>query len=305
MSLGISRREFAGLFVFLPAEALQPARQGYPSDFNAYLRIGPDGRVTGLVGKVEMGQGARTALAQLVAEELDVALDSVDMIMGDTDQCPWDPGTFGSQSIRIFGPVLRAAAAEARAVLLAMAAERLREPVEQLRVTGGVVTGGRERVSYADLVRGRRVERHLPNAAVKPAASFRLAGQSPRRLDGLEKVTGKATFAGDISIAGMLHARILRPPAHGAVLKSLDTAAAGAKVVRDGDLVAVLDERRDAADLALRRIKAAWDKPPAGPDDRSIFEHLLKHAPELRVWRSRAAWQRVRNWPPRWSRRPI
>ena len=103
---------------------------GYPTDFNAYLRIGADGRVTCFVGKVELGQGSKTALAQLLAEELDVALDSVDMVMGDTDVCPWDMGTFGSLSIRQFGPVLRGAAAEARAVLLQMAAERLGAPAE-------------------------------------------------------------------------------------------------------------------------------------------------------------------------------
>ena len=112
-----------GLLVLLAVEPLlgrqEPVRlptgrQGYPTDLNAYLHIGADGRVTCLVGKVEMGQGAMTSLPQLVAEELDVPLTSVDIVMGDTDLCPWDMGTFGSLSIRQFGPVLRAAAAEAQ-----------------------------------------------------------------------------------------------------------------------------------------------------------------------------------------------
>ena len=142
----ISRRNFlalgSGLFLFFMVEpqSLLRAQEGshmpsYPSDFNAYLRIGEDGRVTGFTGKIEMGQGISTSLAQLLAEELDVSVDKVDMVMGDTDLCPWDMGTFGSLSVRYFGPALRAAGAEARMVLLQMSAERLQVPVERLRYT--------------------------------------------------------------------------------------------------------------------------------------------------------------------------
>ncbi len=181
----LRRRDFlalpaTGLLVFFhtePAAAYQepehlPARQGYPSDFNAYLRIGGDGRVTCFVGKVELGQGSMTALGQLLAEELDVALDSVDMVMGDTDVCPWDMGTFGSLSIRQFGPVLRRAGAEARAVLLEMAAEQLQVPVDRLQVKAGVVTDRSapdKHVTYAELVEGKRIERHIANVPVKSA----------------------------------------------------------------------------------------------------------------------------------------
>src|SRR5512146_2904774 len=149
----VNRRDFlklgSGLFIFFafePLEAWQEPRRlpqgrgGYPTDFNAYLKIGADGRVTCLVGKVELGQGSMTALAQLMAEELDVSLDSVDMIMGDTDLCPWDVGTFGSLCIRQFGPVLRAAGAEARAVLMQLAAEHLQVSPEGLVVKAGVVS---------------------------------------------------------------------------------------------------------------------------------------------------------------------
>ncbi len=292
----MKRRDFLaagpGLFVIFPLEPLEAfqARQGYPADFNAYLRIGADGRVTCLVGKVELGQGAKTSLAQLLAEELDVAVDSVDMVMGDTGVCPWDMGTFGSLSIRQFGPVLRAAAAEARAVLVQMAAERLQAPSGRLRVKAGVVTDPSDesrRVTYAELVQGKRIERHLEKAPVKPVAAYTVVGQSPRRKDALEKVTGRAKYAGDISLPGMLHARILRPPAHGAILKDADTTAAqkapGARVVRDGDLIAVLHERPDLADQALELIQARFDRPKTGLDDRTIFDHLLKTAPPGRV----------------------
>ncbi len=292
------RREFMGLFLFFPTEPLAafqeperlPTRMGYPTDFNAYLRIGADGRVACFVGKVELGQGAMTSLAQLLAEELDVSFDSVDMVMGDTDLCPWDMGTFGSLNIWQFGPGLRGAGAEARAVLLQMAAERLQAPAGRLQVKAGVVTDRSapgQRVTYAELVQGKRIERHLEKVPLKPVAAFTIVGQSPRRKDALEKVTGKAKYAGDMSLPGMLHARILRPPAHGATLKSVDTSAAermdGARVVRDGDLVAVLHERRDLAEKALGLVKAQFVRPQPSMDDQTIFDHLLKTAPQPRL----------------------
>ncbi len=297
------RRDFIGLagpglyllFQVEPLEALQeperlPARMAYPTDFNAYLRIGADGRVGCFVGKVELGQGAMTSLAQLLAEELDVTYDSVDMVMGDTDLCPWDMGTFGSLNIWQFGPVLRAAGAEARAVLLQMAAEQLQSPVDRLQVKAGVVTDPSalsKRITYAQLVQGKRIERHMKNVPVKPVSAFTISGQSPRRKDALDKVTGKGKYAGDVSIPGMLHARILRPPAHGATLKEVDTSAAekvaGARVVRDGDLIAVLHERRDLADKALDLIKAQFVPPQPSTDDKTIFDHLVKTGPPLRM----------------------
>ncbi|MCE5311077.1 MAG: molybdopterin-dependent oxidoreductase [Acidobacteriales bacterium] len=299
----LSRRDVlslaqTGLFVFFPPEPLAafqeptrlPARQGYPTDFNAYLRIGAEGRVTCLVGKVELGQGSKTALAQILAEELDVALDSVDMVMGDTDVCPWDMGTFGSLSVRQFGPVLRRAGAEARSVLLQMAAEHLQASQGRLQVRDGVVTDPSKpakHVSYAQLVQGKRIERRMEKAPLKPVAAYTVAGRSPRRKDAMEKVTGKAKYAGDMIFPGMLHARILRPPAHGATLKGLDTSVAektsGAMVVKDGDLLAVLHARRDLADQALGMITAQYDRRHGDVDDKSIFDHLLKAAPQGQV----------------------
>lgn len=296
----ITRRELLaapGLFILIPPDALPgaqeperlPRRAGYPDDLNAYLRIAPDGRVTCYVGKVELGQGSMTALAQLLAEELDVALDAVTMVMGDTQSCPWDMGTFGSLSVRQFGPVLRAAGARARAVLLEMASERLKVPPERLEAIEGVVrdpASGRE-VRYGELVAGGRFERRMDKAPLKTPASFRVIGRSPRRKDALEKVTGRARYAGDIRLPGMLHARILRPPAHGAALKDVDVSGAekvpGARVVRDGDLVAVLHEQYDVAERALGLIRAEWSRAPEAPDQETIFDHLLTAAPPLRL----------------------
>ncbi len=300
----VNRRDFlklsSGLFIFIavdPLAGLQeparlPQRQGYPTDFNAYLHIAPDGRVTCLVGKVELGQGSKTALAQILAEELDLPLDSVDMVMGDTDLCPWDMGTFGSLSIRQFGPVLRGAAAEARAVLMQLAAEHLQAPAEGLQVKNAVVThpaAQGKSVSYAQLVEGKRIERHFEKAPQKPVSEYKVVGQSFRRKDALEKITGKAKYAGDIAIPGTLHARIVRPPAHGATVKDVDTSAAeklpGVRVIREGDLIAVLHERPDIADRALTLVKAQFQPPPAGVDDKTIFDHLLKNAPAPQVVR--------------------
>ena len=296
--MDVSRRGFLalagpGLFVFFrvePVSAYQqepnrlPMRQQGPNDFNAYLRIGADGRVTCFAGKVELGQGAMTVLAQILADELDVAYDSVDVVLGDTDLCPYDMGTFGSMNVPVLGPALRAAGAEARAVLLQMAAERLGAPGDRLVVKNGVVSDSRsgDHVAYAQLVEGKRIERHLTKVPPKPVKSYTVVGHAVARKDALAKVTGSARFAGDFAPAGLLHARLVKPPAHGAKLTAVDTSAAeklGALVVKQGDLVAVLHERPDMADRALDLVRAQFAPPPPSVDDSSLLDHLLKTAP--------------------------
>jgi CO/xanthine dehydrogenase Mo-binding subunit len=298
----LKRRDFfaisgAGLFVFFgssPAEAQEPARlptrQNAPSDFNAYLKIGADGRVVCMGGKVELGQGVMTELALVMAEELDVAFDSIDVLLGDTDLCPYDMGTFGSMTTPLLIPAVRRAGAEARAVLLQLAAEKLDVPIDKLQVKAGVVSGPgqpRASVTYAQLVDGKRIERHLANVPVKDPAAFRTIGKPARRKDGMDKVTGQAKYAGDQIFPGLLHAAILRPPAHGAKLKSADTSAAekvpGVQVVKDSGTIAVLHGRPDIAAQALALVKAEFENPPAGPDDVTIFDHIRKIAPQPRV----------------------
>jgi len=296
----MDRRDFlkltsTGLLVAIGVDALygridastaQGRGGGTPADVNAYLHIGADGRVTCLVGKIEMGQGVMTSLPQLAAEELDIPLDSVDIVMGDTDLCPTDIGTFGSLSIRQFGPVLRAAAAEARAVLLMMAAERFEVPVAELAVEDGTIvhqTDSSKRVTYGQLTEGRRIERRLEGRpTLEPVSAFTIVGRSTPRRDAVEKVTGRAMYSGDIVPDGALHARILRPPAHGATLEGADTTAAeqvpGVRVVREGDLVAVLHARWDEADRALRLVKATWTPSSNTLTDETIFDHLANYA---------------------------
>ncbi|MBZ5563770.1 MAG: molybdopterin-dependent oxidoreductase [Acidobacteriia bacterium] len=259
--------------------------QQLPEDFNAFLRIGEDGRVTGFTGKVELGQGIITSLAQMLADELDVPLESVDMVMGDTDLCPWDRGTFGSMTTRFFGPPFRAAAAEAKAVLVELAAEKLGVTKDRLKTRDGAVydDAGQKKVTYAELAKGKKILRHLKGAPVEKPGEFTLVGKGLDRRDAVEKVTGRAKYAGDIREPGMLCARILRPPSHDAKFLRVDTSAArevaGTQVVQDGDLIAVLHESPDLAEQALARLKPEYDQPAASVDDRTIFDHLLKVAP--------------------------
>ncbi len=265
--------------------------QQLPSDINAFLKIGEDGRVSCFTGKIEMGQGVVTSLAQMLADELNVPLESVDMVMGDTDLCPWDMGTFGSMSTRFFGPALCAAAAEARAVLVQLAAERLQVPAAQLKAENGAVFDKEhpeKKASYAELTKGKRIERRLDQKAVLETVSeFTIVGKPALRRDALDKVTGKAKYAADIRLPNMLCAAILRPPAHDATLKSADTSEAerlpGVRIVKEGDLVAALHEHPDLAQDALSKVKAQFDRPQAEVDDKTIFEHLLKVAPEGRT----------------------
>ena len=295
----LSRREFlkrvgGGIIIFLSLGDFselqaQRRRREYPKDFNAYLRIGEDGRVACFSGKIEQGQGVITSLAQMLADELDVTLESVDMVMGDTDLCPWDMGTFGSMTTRFFGPPLRAAAAEARAVLIELAAEHLKVPKGRLKTKDGIVfdkTQSKNRVSYAQLAKGKTIARHT-KADLKKASEFNIMGKSFLRTDSVGKVTGKARFTGDIRVPGMLYAKILRPPAHGAKRKGVDTSAAekmdGVQVVKDGDLIAVLHKYPDEAEKALAAIKAEYDVPEAKVDDKTIFEHLQRVGTEKNV----------------------
>jgi isoquinoline 1-oxidoreductase len=308
-AVAANRRDFlkrlgGGLFIFVALRNLsfaqEAAREGarpanaqrnLPVDFNAYLRIGEDGRVTCYTGKIEMGQGTITSLPQMVAEELEVPLDSVDIVMGDTDLCPYDMGTWGSMSTRFFGPALRNAAAEAKAVLLLLGAESLGIPVSQLVASDGAIVDRQDsahRITYGQLTKGQKIERHLTvTPTLKDVADFKVCGKPALRRDGRDKVTGKARYAADIRLPGMLYARILRPPAHGAKLTNVDVspakAVAGIQVIQDGDFVAVLHELPDVAWEAIGKVQARFEIPPATVDDKTIFDHLVRTASDAKV----------------------
>jgi nicotinate dehydrogenase subunit B len=295
VSRGFDRRQFlkmvgGGIAILVtvgPAELFaQERRRMVPEDLNAYLLIGENGRVTVFSGKIEMGQGVLTSQAQMAAEELGVALESVDMVLGDTDLCPWDMGTFGSLTTRMFGPVLRAAAAEARAVLLNLAAAKLGAAKADLTVENGVVSvkaNPSRKVTYAELAKGRKIARLVGEKAVlRSVAQFQVMGKSPHRFDGREKVTGAAKYAGDFRPPGLLYARVLRPPSHGATLVKVDTSAAerlpGVKVVKLDDLMAFLHADPEAAAEALAEAKPEWRTEALDLDPENIFDHLEKAA---------------------------
>ncbi len=303
-SSGLPRRDFLKilgggiLIAFSYGEAFPfqeaPGRRfgrGYPEDWNAYLHIAEDGKVTCFTGKIEHGQGSMTVLPQMLAEELEAPLESIDIVLGDTDLCPWDMGTFGSLNVRMFGPALRAAGAEAREVLRALASEKLGVPLDRLVAKNGAVfdrSNPDTRATYGQLAKGQKIEKHItPKPPLKTPAQLEVMGKPLARRDARVKVTGASLYAGDIRLPGMLYARVLRPPARGAKLKSLDASAAeavpGVRVVRDGDLVAAVHALPDMAAKAVAVLKADYEIPALDVDDKTIFEYLLKNVPEGKV----------------------
>jgi len=303
---GMERRDFfkilgGGIFIFFrPWKAIDlfglPAEQGrsLPKDYNAFLRIAEDGTVTCFTGKIEMGQGIITSLPQMMADELNVPVEKVKMVMGDTDLCPYDQGTWGSMSTRVFGPYMRAAAAEARGVLVDLASTQLGVPVSQLEIRDGIITdtkNPKNSVSYAQLTKGKKIEKFLDvKPAVEDYTKFTYVGKSYKRSDAVLKVTGEAKYTGDLTLPGMVFARILRPPSHGAKLTSVDYSGAekitGTKVVREGDLIAVINENRDKADEAIAKIKAEYSFNELPVNDKTIFEWMLKADSSVKVLRS-------------------
>jgi len=181
----VDRRQFCkllggGIVVLVTTRPADLFGQGvsYPEDPNAYLRIDENGRVTLFSGKIEMGQGINTSLSQMAAEELGVSVDAIDIVMGDTDLVPYDRGTWGSLTTRMFGPAVRAAAAEARTVLMKLASEKLVVPREQLVVANGVVSAGTRKVTYGELVKGKTISRLVDEKAVLRAAKdFTIVGK--------------------------------------------------------------------------------------------------------------------------------
>ena len=259
-----------------------------PSDFNAYLLIEEDGNVKLFTGKIEMGQGVITSLAQMLADELDAKLGSIEMIMGDTDLSPWDMGTFGSMSTRFFGPPLRAAGAEARATLIKLASEKLGMPENRLQAREGVVYDTSDRnksVTYGELAKGQKLAKIIEgDVPVKLPSELKIMGSAVLRQDAVEKVNGRAKFAGDIQLPGMLYARILRPPSHDSKLKNVDLSGldrfSDLEVVNQDGLIAVLHASPDVAAEAINAVVAVYDTPGSSINQETIFDHIRKNALE-------------------------
>jgi nicotinate dehydrogenase subunit B len=294
-SPGMQRRSFVkllggGIFIFFqpwdlnfPNNLTVPQSESLTKDYNAFLQIAGDGTVKCFTGKIEMGQGVITSLAQMMAEELNVPFEKIQMIMGDTDLCPYDEGTWGSMSTQYFGPELRAASAEARGVLIDLASRQMGVPVTQLEVKDGIISdlkNPKRKVTYAQLAKGKKLEKYLDvKPSVEDYSKFTIVGKSYKRSDSKLKVTGQAKFTGDIKLPGMVFARILRPPSHGAKLSNVDVSGAeqvkGTQVIRDGDFIAVLHEKRDSADEAVAKIKAEYSFSELKVNDKTVFDRMV------------------------------
>ncbi len=252
------------------------------TEVDSFLAIDARGVVTVYSGKVDLGTGVATALPQIVADELDVPLNRIKLVQGDTALTPDQGTTWGSLSIQVGGMQLRNAAATARAALLEEAAKRLNAKTEDLRVVDGVVSAGGKRVSYGELIGGKSFALKLDHA--KPAAGkdpkdYKVVGKPVPRVDIPDKVTGRFIYMQDFRVPGMLHGRVVRPPAIGATLESVDEAsiknvAGVVKVVRQGNFLGVVAESEWGAIKAAQRLKASWSKSQMLPDAAKLWDEV-------------------------------
>jgi len=253
-----------------------------PKDIDAWLHIGEDGKVTVYTGKVEMGQNIRTSLSQAVAEELHVAIDKIEMVMGDTQLTPFDMGTFGSRTTPTMNLQLRKVAAAACDVLIDLAAAQWKVDRQRLVAADGEVTDPETKrsLAYAQLTKGTQLTASLPaEDPLIPAARWKVAGQSAPKVDGRDFVTGRHRYPSDQKLPDMLHGKILRPPSFGATLVSVDSQKAeqmGVTVVHDGNFVGVAAATTEQASAAVNAIQAQWKSEPQ-PSSKELFDYLRKN----------------------------
>ena len=268
--------------VVFPQAAQLPGSLNNNRMLNAWLRIDPNGTVTILTGKIELGQGIGTALAQIAADELDVDLKRIEVIYGDTELTPNEGQTAGSLSVQQSGVAVRFACAEARELLLGAAAAKLGVPAADLKVNDGTI---REGVSYWNLISEVDLKREATaKAKPKPASEHKWVGRSVPRRDIPKKFTGGAAYVQDVRLPGMLFGRVVRPPSPGARLVSVDEAAARrlpgvVAVVRDGSFLGVAAEREEQAIRAREALKksAKWSESATLPVSRdALFEQMMR-----------------------------
>jgi len=268
-----------------------------PDRLDSYVAIEKDGTITAYYGKIDGGQGLDTSIAQMVAEELDVSLERVHVVMGDTGRTVNMGGASAATGVSRAGMNLRKMAAEARRLMVDMAAAALGVPAERLIVSDGVIhdtAGASKRVSYADLIGGRRFDTPVTwngqlglglavtgQAAIKDPKDFKVIGRSPPRRDLPAKVFGTLEMAPDVRLPGMLHARMIRPKVAGAVPVKVDEESIrdipGAKAVWIKDLLAVVAEKEWNAVRAARKLEVTWsDSKPSFPGHDKLHEHIRK-----------------------------
>ena len=283
-----------------PAPGQPGAASSYvPTDPDVFIALLGDGRVMAFNGHVDLGTGIRTSLAQIVAEELDLAPERVTMVLGHTEEAPNQGPTIASATIQISAIPLRKAAAQARHQLLALAADYLSADVAALRVRDGIVStgdGAGKSISYAHLLHGKRIELSLSagEVALKPADQYRVVGRSTQRVDIPAKVTGALVYVHDMRVPGMLHGRVVRPPYAGrdggafvgTSLISVDDSSIShlpgiVKIVVQGDFIGIVAEREEQAQRAARELKVRW-KPQPPLSDMADLETMLHALPSTR-----------------------
>jgi nicotinate dehydrogenase subunit B len=264
---------------------VRPASPVEAVKFETFIKITADGSVTAYNGHVDLGTGIRTALGQIVAEELDVSFARVVIVLGDTALVPNQGATIASETIQITAVPLRKAAAQARQFLVARAAERLGLPLDDLVIEDGLIRGRDNRsVSYGELIAGETIQLELADdVPVKSADAYGIVGQSIPRVDLPAKATGELVYVHDMRLPDMLHGRVVRPPYAGVdvgdfignSLIAVDETSVGnvpglVAVVRIGDFVGVVAEREENAIKAAAQLKVSWKPVPTLPDLKDI-----------------------------------
>src|SRR6476660_7637152 len=272
-------RQQGTLSVVCPASPVEAVK------FETFIKITADGSVTAYNGHVDLGTGIRTALGQIVAEELDVSIARVVVVLGDTSLVPNQGATIASETIQISAVPLRKAAAQARQFLVARAAARLELPIEDIVVEDGLVRGKDNRsISYGELIAGETIRLELADdVPVKAAGAYTIVGQSVPRVDLPAKATGELVYVHDMRVPGMLHGRVVRPPYAGVDVgdfigdsliavdeTSVSNIAGLVAVVRIGDFVGVVADREENAIKAAAQLKVSWKPVPALPDLKDI-----------------------------------
>src|SRR5205809_5179499 len=264
---------------------LTVARPGANGAVETFITITSDGSVSAYNGHVDLGTGIRTALGQIVAEELDVSFARVVVVLGDTSEVPNQGATIASETIQITAVPLRNAAAQARQFLVARAAERLELPVEELAIEDGLIRGRDNRsISYGELIAGDSIRLELAdNVQVKAVDAYTIVGQSVPRTDLPAKATGELVYVHDVRVPGMLHGRVVRPPYAGVDAgpfvgtsliaideNSISDIAGLVAVVRIGDFVGVVAEREENAVKAAAQLRVSWKPVPTLPDLKDV-----------------------------------
>ncbi|MFD2037067.1 molybdopterin cofactor-binding domain-containing protein [Belliella marina] len=254
---------------------------------DSWIRLDADGFVTVLTGKQELGQGIRTALMQIAAEELNVPFEICHIINGDTGQTPNEGYTAGSNSVEGSGSAIRQAAAEAKYFLLRKASEKLNVSIEQLKVKKGIIHGPNdEKISYWEILEGQFLEGKITgDAPTKSPKSHEIVGKSPQRADILEMVLGKPHFVHDLRFNRMLHARVVHPPTYGAKLRSFDSDTISQltgveKVIVDGSFIAIVAIREYQAVKAWKKAQesAEWNSPKIKISPEKIFADMERNS---------------------------